>query len=103
RRSADATSRRGDSGDESRSSEDDEADPDRVASPRGRAVSVPAVVITLPVEGTATAHLRCASLEDECRIALDLEQRDVLLEVISALVRLYDALADSYGDGEGAP
>jgi hypothetical protein len=56
-------------------------------------VTVPAIVVTLPVEGTATARLRCASVEDQRRIAADLCGRDVLSDVLDALVRLCDDLA----------
>ena len=54
---------------------------------------IPRIVIRVPVEGPATARLHCLTAEDELRAALDLDQRDVLMDVGEALVRLCDALA----------
>lgn len=60
--------------------------------------AVPVIVVVVPVEGAAVVRLFCASFEDEQRLALDLWQRSVLIEVAAALERLRVVLAD-----EGAP
>jgi hypothetical protein len=56
--------------------------------------AVPVIVVVVPVEGAAVARLFCASFEDEQRLALDLWQRSVLIEVAAALERLRVVLAD---------
>jgi hypothetical protein len=56
--------------------------------------AVPVIVIVLPVEGHAVARLDSASYEDERRLALDLWERAVLIEVAAALERLRAALAE---------
>jgi len=56
--------------------------------------AVPVIVVVVPVEGKAVARLSCASFEDEQRLALDLWQRSVLIEVAAALERLRVVLAD---------
>jgi hypothetical protein len=56
-------------------------------------MTVPAIVVTLPVEGTATARLRCRSVADENRIAVDLCGRDVLVDVLEAIAELCERLA----------
>jgi hypothetical protein len=59
------------------------------------------VVVELPVEGKAVAFLDyCCTLEDERRVVLDVESRDVLGEIVDALVDLLAALDE---DREGAP
>jgi hypothetical protein len=56
-------------------------------------VSVPRIEIEIPVEGSARARLVCASWDEEIRIARDLERRDVVRDIIEAIIHLADALA----------
>jgi hypothetical protein len=62
-------------------------------------VSVPAIVVVVPVEGTATARLCCSSAEEETRIARDLCERDVLFDVLGAIADLCDKLAVDSDEG----
>lgn len=58
-------------------------------------MSVPSLCVELPVEGDALAYvLGCASAEDEQRVVLDVESRDLLGEIFDALFRLLDSLDD---------
>jgi hypothetical protein len=62
-------------------------------------VTVPSACIEFPVEGRVLAYvLDCASAEDERRVVLDLKGRDVVSELVDALVALLDEL-DSNEDG----
>ena len=53
-----------------------------------RRAVVPEIVVILRVEGGARAYLLCSSYEDERRLAFELDRRDLLGEVIDALLRL---------------
>jgi hypothetical protein len=55
-------------------------------------MSVPRLVVALPLEGRARAHVDCETYEDERRLALDLARRDLLDEIIDALLALLAAL-----------
>jgi hypothetical protein len=50
--------------------------------------AVPRIVVVLPLEGRAQACLVCSTYEEERRLADDLADRDLLDEVIAALLRL---------------
>ena len=62
-------------------------------------MSVPAVLVVVPLESPARVYLVCWSFEDEQRLAIDISQRDVVEEVRRALRAACEALA---GDGEEA-
>lgn len=57
----------------------------------------PHVTIFVPLEGKARALLVCESSEDEERLALNLNARDLLAELAEVLRELADVL-----DGEAA-
>jgi hypothetical protein len=59
---------------------------------RAWAMSVPRIVVVLPLEGRTRAHLDCATYEEERRLAHDLARRDLLDEIIDALLALFAAL-----------
>jgi hypothetical protein len=59
---------------------------------------VPSITIVVPLEGTTNAYLQCSGYEEERRLALDVRDRDLLSEIVDALVRLFDALDDRQGD-----
>jgi hypothetical protein len=62
-------------------------------------VSVPSIIVVVPVEGDAYAHLDCVNIEEERRLVLDLERRpELLAEIGEALVRLFHLLAFPEGD-----
>jgi hypothetical protein len=54
----------------------------------------PYLLLIVPLEGRTRAVLVCDSLEDEERLALDVEQRSLLLELAEALIALFDALGE---------
>jgi hypothetical protein len=59
-------------------------------------VNAPSCCVEFPVEGHALAYvLDCASAEDERRVVLDLEGRDVLSEFVDAVVTLLDELREA--------
>jgi hypothetical protein len=62
---------------------------------------IPRIVVVLPVEGRATAYVLAATYEDERRLALDLLRRDVLADVLDAVVRLSDTLAADEEEASG--
>jgi hypothetical protein len=61
-------------------------------------VTAPAIVIEIPVEGRAHAWLRCGSYEEELRLMLDLEHRQLPAEIREALDHLFDVLGDLQED-----
>jgi hypothetical protein len=59
-------------------------------------VSVPATVIVIPVEGRAFAYLvGCEHFEDEVRLAFDRANRDVVVDVLKALIAMCETIADA--------
>jgi hypothetical protein len=62
-------------------------------------MSVPAIVIRVPVESRAFAYLDCDGIEEEDRIAVDVATRDLTCDVLRALLVLFEALT---ADGEGS-
>jgi hypothetical protein len=58
-------------------------------------VSVPAVVIIVPVEGKAVARLDASTAEEQERVALDLRRRDLFDEILDALVALAAAIEET--------
>jgi hypothetical protein len=60
-------------------------------------LSAPTIVVEIPVEGRALAFCDyCFGPDDERRLALDVERRDLLGEIVDALVVLLEDL-DEYG------
>ena len=66
-------------------------------------MSVPRLVIELPIEGRASARVVCSTFEEELRLGGDLLGRDVLGELIDTLAVLYDVLADRAAEHQGDP
>jgi hypothetical protein len=65
----------------------------RAARAAGRGAPVPAIVVRLPLEGRAAAHVEAMSWEDERRVALALDNPGGLLDLAAeALVELADAI-----------
>jgi hypothetical protein len=62
-----------------------------------RAASVPVIVVLLPLEGQATAHVVCGTWEEEQRVWAEVGLRDSLGEIESALRLLLDAFDDRRG------
>jgi hypothetical protein len=58
---------------------------------------VPVIVVVLPLEGSATAHVTCSTYEEEQRVWAEVGLRDSLGEIESALRLLLDALDDRRG------
>jgi hypothetical protein len=57
-------------------------------------VSVPVIIVVLPLEGEAVARLSCSTYEEELRLALDVFDRETILEVCAALGRLRAAMEE---------
>lgn len=55
---------------------------------------VPVIVVVLPVEGQASAHIEAATFEEELRVGLEVFDRETILQVPAALGRLRQALID---------
>lgn len=55
---------------------------------------VPVIVVLLPLEGQATAHVVCSTYEEEQRVWAEVGLRDPLGEIESALRLLLDALEE---------
>ena len=56
--------------------------------------AVPVIVVILPVEGTATARIECATYEEELRVGLEVFDRETILQVAAALGRLRQTLIE---------
>jgi hypothetical protein len=56
--------------------------------------AVPVIVIVVPVEGQAVAHIISSTFEEELRVALEVFDRSTIVEVAAALERLRAALAE---------
>ena len=56
--------------------------------------AVPVIVVILPVEGTATARIECATYEEELRVGLEVFDRETILQVATALGRLRQTLIE---------
>jgi hypothetical protein len=56
--------------------------------------AVPVIVVVLPVEGQARAHIVCASYEEELRVGLEVFDRETILQLAAALGRLRQALIE---------
>jgi hypothetical protein len=54
---------------------------------------VPAVVVSVPVEGPATARVVAQTYEEERRVAAELDSRNLARDVTEALAALRSALA----------
>jgi hypothetical protein len=57
-------------------------------------MSVPTLVVEVPVEGRAVAWLDCRGESDEERLVLELAQRDIVGDLIDAVERLFDGQCD---------
>jgi hypothetical protein len=56
--------------------------------------AVPVVVVLIPLEGRATAHVLCRSWEEEQRVWAEVAGRDPLGEIERALTVLLDVLRE---------
>jgi hypothetical protein len=56
--------------------------------------AVPVIVVVVPVEGEAVARVVCATHEEELRVALEVFDRNTILEVCAAIGRLRAAVAE---------
>jgi hypothetical protein len=56
--------------------------------------SVPVIVVVVPVEGPAEARIVSSTYEEELRVALDVWNRDTILEVAAAIGRLCAAIEE---------
>jgi hypothetical protein len=48
-------------------------------------MTVPHLIVCIPVEGTISAYAACTTAEEQIRLALDLEQRPLLGEFAAAV------------------
>jgi hypothetical protein len=49
---------------------------------------IPMILVIVPVEGEAVARILSATYEEELRVALDVWNRDTILQVGAAIARL---------------
>ena len=52
------------------------------------AAPVPMIIVIVPVEGEAVARIVSATFEEELRVALDVWNRDTILQIGAAIARL---------------
>jgi hypothetical protein len=57
-------------------------------------VTVPALVVEVPVEGRAFAWLDCRGESDEERLVFELALRDIVGDLLDAVRRLFDGQCD---------
>jgi hypothetical protein len=55
-------------------------------------------VVLVPLEGLAAAYITAGSFEDEVALGLELERRDLDVEIAAAVEQLLAALADRRED-----
>jgi hypothetical protein len=58
------------------------------------AAPVPMIIVFVPVEGEAVARILSSTYEEELRVALDVWNRDTILQIGAAIGRLRDQLEE---------
>lgn len=74
-------------------------DPDHLGSPasQARTIGAPGFLVSIRVESSTIAFLDAANLDEARRVLVDLDGRDVLGEVIDAVLQMYAALDERCG------